>query len=135
LALKSPEKPERLDLHMPCVRATRNREVGSPPRAIRGAAGPQSDCHDQLLTSRAWNASGCISRVSDRVAVGPAANERELQTAVETMVRERIGLLLVGVDFWFREHPERIAELAVCHGIPASYESRTFPAARRADEL
>ena len=58
-----------------------------------------------------------------------AASERELRTAFDDMVRERIGALLVGVDFWFREQVELITELAAGHAIPASYENRSFPAA------
>jgi putative tryptophan/tyrosine transport system substrate-binding protein len=61
-----------------------------------------------------------------RLRVFTASTERELQSAFDDMVRERLGALLVGVDPWFREQRERIAALAARHAVPASYERRDF---------
>jgi putative ABC transport system substrate-binding protein len=61
-----------------------------------------------------------------RVHVVPAGTDRELESAFESLVRQQLGALIVGVDPWFREQRERIAALAARHGVPASYERRDF---------
>jgi putative tryptophan/tyrosine transport system substrate-binding protein len=64
-----------------------------------------------------------------RLQVVTASNERELESAFESSVRQGIEALLVGIDPWFREQPGRIAALAARHRIPAGYERRDFAAA------
>src|SRR5262245_35521933 len=61
-----------------------------------------------------------------RLYVVTASTERELRAAVDSMVRNGISALLVGVDFWSREQVELISALAARYRIPASYEDRTF---------
>jgi putative ABC transport system substrate-binding protein len=61
-----------------------------------------------------------------RLRIFNASTERELETAFDDMVQERVGALLVGVDPWFRSQPERIAALAARHTLPANYERRDF---------
>jgi putative ABC transport system substrate-binding protein len=61
-----------------------------------------------------------------RLHVVTAGSERELESAFESVVRQRLGALLVGVDPWFREQRERIAALAARHAVPAGYERRDF---------
>jgi putative tryptophan/tyrosine transport system substrate-binding protein len=61
-----------------------------------------------------------------RLYVVTASTERELHAAFDSMVRNGISALLVGVDFWFREQVELINALAARYRIPASYEGRTF---------
>jgi putative ABC transport system substrate-binding protein len=55
-----------------------------------------------------------------------ASTERELEGAFESVVRQRLGALLVGVDPWFRERRGQIVALAARHGVPAGYERRDF---------
>jgi putative ABC transport system substrate-binding protein len=55
-----------------------------------------------------------------------ASSERELEGAFESMVRQGIEALQVGIDPWFREQRQRIVSLAARHGVPASYERRDF---------
>jgi putative ABC transport system substrate-binding protein len=64
-----------------------------------------------------------------RLQVVTGSNERELESAFESIVRQGIEALLVGIDPWFREQPGRIAALAARHRVPAGYERRDFAAA------
>src|SRR5262245_18867533 len=61
-----------------------------------------------------------------RLRVLTASTERELEAAFESVVQQRLGGLLVGVDPLFRARRERIAALALRHAVPASYERRDF---------
>jgi putative ABC transport system substrate-binding protein len=61
-----------------------------------------------------------------RLRIYTASTERELETAFDGMVRERVGALLVGVDPWFRSQPELMAALAARHMLPANYERREY---------
>jgi putative ABC transport system substrate-binding protein len=61
-----------------------------------------------------------------RLQVVTAGNERELESAFDSIVRLGIEALVVGVDPWFREQRQRIASLAASHKVPASYERRDF---------
>jgi putative tryptophan/tyrosine transport system substrate-binding protein len=64
-----------------------------------------------------------------RLQVLKASTERELETAFASIVQQPLGGLLVGVDPWFRERPERITVPAARYSVPAIYERRSFPAA------
>jgi putative ABC transport system substrate-binding protein len=64
-----------------------------------------------------------------RLQVLKASTERELEPAFASIVQQPLDGLLVGVDPWFREAPERITVLAARHAVPAIYERRSFPAA------
>jgi putative tryptophan/tyrosine transport system substrate-binding protein len=48
-----------------------------------------------------------------------ASNERELEAAFSTLVRERAKALLVGQDSFFTSEPNLFAELTARHAIPA----------------
>jgi putative ABC transport system substrate-binding protein len=62
-----------------------------------------------------------------RLHVVTTSSERELESAFESMVRQGIEALQVGIDPWFREQQrQRIVSLAARHGVPASYERRDF---------
>jgi putative ABC transport system substrate-binding protein len=59
-----------------------------------------------------------------------ASTERELATAFDTIVEQRLGALLVGVDnILFRDRRGLIAALASRHAVPAIYERREFAVA------
>ena len=64
-----------------------------------------------------------------RLQVLKASTERELETAFASIVQQPLGGLLVGVDPWFRQRPERITVPAARYSVPAIYERRSFPAA------
>jgi putative ABC transport system substrate-binding protein len=55
-----------------------------------------------------------------------AGTERQLESAFESIVQQRLGALIVGVDPWFREQRQQITALASRHAVPASYERRDF---------
>jgi putative ABC transport system substrate-binding protein len=50
-----------------------------------------------------------------------ASTETEIDAAFESMVRQRVGGLLVGDEAFFYSHWHRILKLAQHHGIPAIY--------------
>jgi len=58
-----------------------------------------------------------------------ASTEAELETAFATAREQRLGALLVGVDFFFRNRRALIAALAVRHAVAAMYDGRYFAAA------
>jgi putative tryptophan/tyrosine transport system substrate-binding protein len=61
-----------------------------------------------------------------QIHVVTAGTERELEGAFESIVQQRLGALIVGVDPWFREQRRQITALAARRAVPASYERRDF---------
>jgi putative ABC transport system substrate-binding protein len=55
-----------------------------------------------------------------------AGAEREIDTAFDTIARQRISALLVGSDPFFSEHADRIIALAARHAVPTMYQFREF---------
>jgi putative ABC transport system substrate-binding protein len=60
------------------------------------------------------------------IQVFTAGSERELDAAFESMVRLRVGALLVGADPFFASKRDQIVALAARYAIPAVYEQRAF---------
>jgi putative ABC transport system substrate-binding protein len=70
-----------------------------------------------------------VSAVGRELRVFNASNDRELETAFETIAQSQINALVVNVDIYFRNRPGAVAALAARHGIPTMYEWREFTAA------
>jgi putative ABC transport system substrate-binding protein len=60
------------------------------------------------------------------IQVLTAGSERELDAAFKSMVRLRVGALLVGADPFFASKREQIVALSARYAIPAVYEQRAF---------
>ena len=52
----------------------------------------------------------------------PASTEREVGSAFEVIVRERIAALLVGADPFLDTNRDKIIALAARHAVPAIYQ-------------
>jgi putative ABC transport system substrate-binding protein len=58
-----------------------------------------------------------------------ASSERGLEEAFATLVRRRVGGLIVGADGLFVDRRDQVFALAARHAIPAIYDRREFPEA------
>jgi putative ABC transport system substrate-binding protein len=67
--------------------------------------------------------------LSHDVRILTAANEREIDTAFRTIVRESLGALFVATDGYFASRRAQIVALAAYNEIPALYSGREFPEA------
>ena len=64
-----------------------------------------------------------------QVLVLTASSEDEFDAAFATMVRQRIGALLVAADSFFNSRREQLVALAARYALPAVYEWREFAVA------
>jgi len=67
--------------------------------------------------------------VDQRIVVAKAGNDEELHAAFATLLRERVGALLVCGDPYFDTRRERIVAFARQHRLPAIYHFREFAVA------
>ena len=67
--------------------------------------------------------------VGRQVHVATASSENEFDAAFTSLVRQRIGGLLVAADSYFNSRREQLVALAARHALPAIYEWREFSAA------
>jgi putative ABC transport system substrate-binding protein len=58
-----------------------------------------------------------------------ASAERDLDTVFENLALLRAGGLVIGVDGFFINHLEQLADLALRHSVPAIYSTGDFAAA------
>ena len=58
-----------------------------------------------------------------------ASTERDFDTAFATLVRLRVGALVIGTDTFFNSQSRKLAALALRHAVPAIYQYREFAAA------
>ncbi len=63
------------------------------------------------------------------IRVLPANNERDIDAAFESMVKERVGALLMGSSPFFDTRRNQIIALAARHAIPAMYSFREYATA------
>jgi putative ABC transport system substrate-binding protein len=64
--------------------------------------------------------------VGQQVLLLNANHKRDIDAAFATLVKQRVGALLVGSDPFFFSRRDRLAALAARHVIPAIYEWREF---------
>ena len=67
--------------------------------------------------------------IGQEILVLNAGNDRDLDTAFATLVRQRAGGLLVANDGFYTGRREQLVALASRHAIPAMYFLREFAAA------
>jgi putative ABC transport system substrate-binding protein len=58
-----------------------------------------------------------------------ASTERDLDAVFETLVRLRVGGLVIGTDTFFNSQSRKLGALTVRHALPAIYQYREFAAA------
>ena len=58
-----------------------------------------------------------------------ASTERDIDTAFETLIQQRVGGLVVPSDVFLITHEEQLAALALRHAVPAISQTRAFAAA------
>src|SRR6476661_3062572 len=58
-----------------------------------------------------------------------ASTERDINTAFETLIQQRVGGLVVPSDVFLITHEEQLAALALRHRVPAISQTRAFAAA------
>jgi putative tryptophan/tyrosine transport system substrate-binding protein len=68
-------------------------------------------------------------RINLKVFVARASNDTELDAALASLVRQRVGALLVGGDPYFSQRRDRIIAFVAEHRLPAIYQWRDFAAA------
>jgi len=64
--------------------------------------------------------------VGRQLVVLSARTERDLDTVFATLVRQRVGALVVGADPFFTSRRAQIVALAARHAVPAVYQWREF---------
>ncbi|MFL6306594.1 MAG: ABC transporter substrate-binding protein [Candidatus Sulfotelmatobacter sp.] len=64
-----------------------------------------------------------------RLHIVHATSERDLEAAFESLMEKRVGGLVIGTDGFFVSLSERLAALAVRHGVAAIFQYRAFAAA------
>jgi putative tryptophan/tyrosine transport system substrate-binding protein len=75
------------------------------------------------------DAQAAADTLGHELRVLTASTERDLETAFAAMVQQRVDVLLVGIDPFFRNRPEQVITLAARHAVPAIYERRDFATA------
>ena len=66
------------------------------------------------------------TQIDRRILLLKGTNDREIDDAFTTMVRQKVGALIVGADPYFNSRRKQFVELASRHAIPAVYEQREF---------
>jgi putative ABC transport system substrate-binding protein len=79
---------------------------------------------DQLKDLRA-----AADKMKLKLEVQEAGTERDVDTAFETLARQRVDALLVTADPFFNSQRARLVALAAHHAIPTIYQWREFVAA------
>jgi putative ABC transport system substrate-binding protein len=71
-----------------------------------------------------------VSRAQGREILGlRASSDRQMDAAFETLIRQRVGALLVSSDSLFFARRDQLMTLAARHAVPAIYPVREFAAA------
>jgi putative ABC transport system substrate-binding protein len=71
-------------------------------------------------------AEAAANALGKKLLVLKATNDRELETAFETVAQERVGALAVNIDPFLFQARDQIISLAARHGVPAIYPVRQF---------
>jgi putative ABC transport system substrate-binding protein len=76
--------------------------------------------------SQVKNLQAAARALGVQVHILNASSERDLEPAFETLHQLGAGGLVVASDTFFATHSERLADLAVRHGVPAITQTRDF---------
>jgi putative ABC transport system substrate-binding protein len=102
------------------------REMMPAATNVAALINPSSAVNAERL-SRDLQAAGQILGL--KVDVLKASTERDIDTAFETLVRQRVQGLVIGTNNFFTSRREQLAALALRHAVPAVYQFREFVAA------
>jgi putative ABC transport system substrate-binding protein len=80
----------------------------------------------EILTNSLQVAAGTLGL---ELHVLKASTERDINTAFETLIQQRVGGLVVPSDVFLITHEEQLAALALRHRVPAISQTRAFAAA------
>ena len=80
----------------------------------------------EILTNSLQVAAGTLGL---ELHVLKASTERDINTAFETLIHQRVGGLVVPSDVFPITHEEQLAALALRHRVPAISQTRAFAAA------
>jgi putative ABC transport system substrate-binding protein len=79
---------------------------------------------------RRGRAQGFAARILGvRLLILNASDQGEIDAAFATLIRERVGGLVVGGDALFLRHADQLVALAARHAVPTMYAIREFAAA------
>ncbi len=70
------------------------------------------------------NAEAAAAAIGLRLQVVKASDERGIDQAFETLVRDKVAAIAVGADPFFNAKGDRVVGLAALHRLPAAYEWR-----------
>jgi putative ABC transport system substrate-binding protein len=79
--------------------------------------------------SQLKNLQAAADALGVRLHILHASNERDFDSAFETLVQLKPGGLVVTSDTFFATHSEELAALTVRHAVPAIHQSRDFAVA------
>jgi putative ABC transport system substrate-binding protein len=74
-------------------------------------------------------ARAAMRSLGAEVQIFNASTEREIDSALATLVERRAGGVVVVTDALFNSRPDQVAALAARHALPAIYSLREFAAA------
>jgi putative ABC transport system substrate-binding protein len=75
------------------------------------------------------DAEDAARELGQRIIILSAATDEGIDAAFATLVKQRVGALVVGADQFFDTRRDRIIALAARHAVPAIYHWREFAAA------
>jgi ABC-type uncharacterized transport system substrate-binding protein len=97
-----------------------------PSAAVMGALLNPTNPVAETQTADVQAAARSIGR---QIYVATANSEGEFEAAFTSLMRQRIGGLLVGADSYFNSRREQLVALAARHALPTIYEWREFTVA------
>jgi putative tryptophan/tyrosine transport system substrate-binding protein len=83
----------------------------------------------QVAEAQALELRSAAGTIGQRLHIAYAKNDAELESALETLVREHADALLVSADPFFDTRRERIIAFVAEHRIPAVYQFRQYAVA------
>jgi ABC-type uncharacterized transport system substrate-binding protein len=79
-----------------------------------------------ILSSGGDVAALSAKAATSSIPIVSAGSESDLETAFATLIKQRVGALLVSTDSFFTSQRDRLVALAVRHALPTIYSWREF---------